>query len=149
MKLNHLNDEDIQQYALDKAGCDISVISHINTCENCKAKAEAYKLLFAGIQEQPKPVFDFDVTQLVLEQLPQPKPAFEWSSLEQYLVASIVAAIVAVSLYIFRQYLLSILTGMSTYIVYAIAISMVVIITFKIYEMYKKYQQQLNELKLN
>jgi hypothetical protein len=149
MKLNHVGDEAIQQYVLDEAGCDISVINHINTCSNCMAKAETYRLLFTEIQEQPKPVFDFDATQLVLSQLPQVKPAFEWSGLEQYLVLSIIATVVIATLFIFRQYLLTMLSGMSSYIVYTIIATMATVITYKVYEMYKKYQAQLNELNFN
>jgi len=149
MKLNHVGDKAIQQYALDEASCDMAAINHISTCESCKAKAKAYQLLFTEIQEQPIPVFDFDATQLILAQLPQAKPAFEWSGLEQYLVPSIIATVVIVALYIFRQYFLTMLSGMASYIVYTIVAAMITIITFKVYEMYKKYQRQLNELNFN
>ena len=149
MRLNHLGDEDIQQYVLDEAGCSAAVITHINTCGNCMAKAETYRLLFAEIQGQPKPMFEFDATQLVLAQLPQAKPAFKWNSLEQYLVPGIIATVVIVALYIFRQYFLTMLSGMASYIVYTIVAAMITIITFKVYEMYKKYQEQLNELNFN
>ena len=146
MKLNHLDDEAIQQFALDEAVCEASVINHINACEYCESRAATYRMMFAGIMQQPKPVFEFDAAELVLAKLPQAKPVFEWNRLEPYMVVGIIATVVIVTLYIFRNYVLTMLSGMAAYIMYTIAATVITVIIYHVYEMYKKYQRQLNSL---
>jgi len=34
----HVNDDEIQQYVLQKADCGIDIIEHIRSCETCKIK---------------------------------------------------------------------------------------------------------------
>ena len=67
----HLDDDEIQQYVLQKAMCDFNIVNHIHNCITCKTKAEVYNLLFEGIKQQEKPVFDFILTDLVMAQLPK------------------------------------------------------------------------------
>jgi hypothetical protein len=71
MKYKHLNDDEIQQYVLEKANCADEVIEHIKSCTNCKERAAQYSLLFEGIKQQEKPAFDFNLSELVVAQLPK------------------------------------------------------------------------------
>src|SRR4051812_25180514 len=71
MTNKHLNDADIQQYILQKTNWDVEIIEHIRHCTNCKIKVEQYRLLFDGIKEQEKQIFDFNLAELVMEQLPK------------------------------------------------------------------------------
>ena len=71
MKYLHLTDDEIQQYVLEKANGSDTIIEHIQECTHCKERAEEYSLLFRAIQQQEKPVFDFDLADLVLQQLPK------------------------------------------------------------------------------
>lgn len=66
----HLSEADIQQYVLERAGCEAAVVHHVELCEDCKARAAVYEVLFAGIGQEPGPVFDFDLAAVVLAQLP-------------------------------------------------------------------------------
>src|ERR1700721_173539 len=70
MTIAHPSAMELQEYALDKSGCPSSRAAHIENCENCRAVIANYQSVFTGIKEQPRPVFDFDLSGLVLEQLP-------------------------------------------------------------------------------
>src|SRR5579863_10058685 len=101
MSKGHLSETDIQQYVLDKTGCTQNVIAHMNDCGQCLAKAETYRLLFLQIKEQPKPVFDFDVSALVL---PQISPAKEQvsSSVAGYAIACFFTVALVIAGYFYR-----------------------------------------------
>lgn len=75
MTSKHLSEEEIQQWALDKTKCGTEVIAHMHDCENCRAGAETYHLLFAEIKQMPNPVFDFNVPGLVLQVKGEPVAA--------------------------------------------------------------------------
>ena len=150
MTAKHLSDVELQQYALDKSNCTMGSITHINACASCQAEAAAYLVLFSRIKDQPKPVFDFDLSALVLEQLPNPIPAQSnrvWRfSLSAWLLAILCMVIVGVPLYLFRINLWNMfagISGVSTYIIFATAIF---IVLFRILKMYKKYQRQMESL---
>jgi hypothetical protein len=70
MIIKHLTDDELQQYAFDKTGCDDAVLQHIAFCEHCKKEAVDVRLLFEEIKKLPKPVSDYDQSALVLARLP-------------------------------------------------------------------------------
>jgi len=80
MTTKHLSEEELQQYSIDKSSCDIEASSHIQSCASCKANVEAYRQLFTVIHDQPKQVFGFDLSNLVLKQLPESKSKFSVNS---------------------------------------------------------------------
>ena len=74
MVTKHLTDDEVQVYVVDKQNAEIRIIEHIHTCPACRAKVEVYLLLIRDIEQQPRPVFDFDLSATVLRQLPSPQP---------------------------------------------------------------------------
>ncbi|MEI6945872.1 hypothetical protein V9K67_01645 [Paraflavisolibacter sp. H34] len=72
----HLSEEELQAYAADPAHCSNDTREHVLACADCRARAAAYELLFAGLEQQPAPAFDFDLEAAVLAQLtpPESKP---------------------------------------------------------------------------
>lgn len=70
MKNVHLSDFDIQRFAFELSDCKTEIVSHINTCELCKQKADNYGSISDSIKVQPEPVLEFDLSALVLAQLP-------------------------------------------------------------------------------
>jgi len=70
MKNVHLSDFDIQRVAFELSTCTTEIVSHINTCDLCKQKADNYRSISDTIKVQPEPILDFDLSALVLEQLP-------------------------------------------------------------------------------
>lgn len=149
MTTNHLSETEIQQYVLAKASCEKEIVAHIEVCEGCQAKAATYQLLFAEIKEQPKPAFDFNLSELVLQQLPQAKPKFSFQKFFVYLVAFIAVSAIGIPGYIFWKNITYIFAGVSVFFIWIIIIFTVIIIAFQSIEMYKKYQRQMDVLNFN
>ena len=68
MTMIHATDNEIQEYSLNNIP-NATVAEHIKNCRQCSEKAAEYSMMFGAIAQQDAPVFDFNVTQLVMEQL--------------------------------------------------------------------------------
>src|SRR5438552_11256024 len=107
MKTGHPTDAVIQQYVLDKTGCEPGVAEHIETCAGCRAAAAAYGVLMTKIKQQPAPAFDFDLAGLVMPQLTAAvKPRFSWSVFFLYMLMAATTGATGTVLYLFRKELL-------------------------------------------
>ncbi|MEO5891535.1 MAG: hypothetical protein ABIQ31_14890 [Ferruginibacter sp.] len=146
MTNSHLPDEEIQAYALDKSACAKHVIEHIGSCETCRLAATTYQLLVAGIKEQPKPVLDFELTGLILAQLPPVRQKFSPGNFFAYLLAFLIAASAAVPLFLFRKNISNIITGISSLFLYLMIAAAAIVMMVKGFDLYKKYRQQLDGL---
>jgi hypothetical protein len=146
MKTRHLSESAIQQYALNKTGCETTIVNHIRACERCRTKADTYQLLFHGLQNQPKPAFDFNLSALVVARIEQPKSQFSWLAFFIYLTAF--AEVIAISMvgYLHRKYIWQLFSGLSTMGMYLIGVTALLIVIFQSLEMYKKYKKQMNQL---
>ena len=142
----HLSDEEIQEYVLNKTASQKNIVEHIALCESCKTKVANYKLLFAEISQQPTSSFDFNLSDLVLQQLPQPKPRNVFGDFVIYFLAFVAASAIAFAGYFFRKNIENVFAGISVFFMYIIIIATVVIMIFKSIELYKKYQQKINML---
>jgi hypothetical protein len=150
----HLADADIQQFILDKSNCSLDVVAHIHQCVLCQTKAETYKLLFSEIKEQPKPVFDFDLSAAVLKQVTTEKSKLSLNSLPGYLVIFSALAAIGIPSYLykakivhfFKTYILGITSGISSLVIYLVIITFLIFLIFQSIEMYKKYQRKIEDL---
>jgi hypothetical protein len=150
----HPSDLELQQYALDKSGCPGQTATHIENCEDCRAAVASYLALFTGIKSQPKPSFDFDLSDLVLKQLPQAaigKRAWTWTEipgfgLAAWLMSAICCCTIAVPLYLFRKNIWNMFAEIPGYFVYIILAAALVIVLLRIMDMYRKYQKQIDAL---
>ncbi|HVM88690.1 MAG TPA: hypothetical protein VMT76_10925 [Puia sp.] len=151
---NHLSEEMIQQYVLDAAIYDADAVSHIHGCELCRSKAEAYQMLFAGIEQQPKPVFDFDLQELVMQQIPQAEPEVSPQRMPVFLLPVFIMATACIAAYFYRtniifyykKYVLGISTGVSKSVLYLLTTAALAILIFQSIELYKKYQRKIDDL---
>src|SRR4026208_1222113 len=73
MVTKHLTDDEVQQYVVDRQHCEMKIAEHIHICGECKLKAEIYQSLVTGIKQQSQPNFNFDLSALVVQQLPSAK----------------------------------------------------------------------------
>lgn len=146
MTTGHLSEMELQQCALDKSGCTKEVREHMEACESCQAEAEAYQLLFSGIKEQPKPVFDFDVSGLVLAQMPGAKTRVSRFGFPAFFLAVLVCSTIGIPLYLFRKNIWNMFSEISSLFMYTIVVAAIVIVVFRIIGMYKKYQRQMKAL---
>jgi hypothetical protein len=146
--VKHLTDDEVQQFVIDKQHCDINILDHIHVCMECKIKAGVYRSLITGIKQQAQPVFDFDLSASVLNQLPMqvPKTASERSIIWALILVSV--GFLAGGAYYFRSYVASMFEGMTTIFIYLIAISVVTVIAALVFDMYRKYKKEMKVLDL-
>lgn len=146
MKYLHLTDEQIQQYVLEKANSTDEIIEHIEACTLCKEKAEEYNMLFRGIQQQEKPVFDFDLADLVLQQLPksQTRPFPEkWISLLTIFISTLFFCVID---YLFGKNLVVLFGGISPVLIGLIITTVISIFVFLYIDMNKSYHAKMKAL---
>ncbi|WP_428656412.1 hypothetical protein [Runella sp.] len=74
MNTKHLSDPELQEYALNGKNCPSQFDAHIQSCKICRQKAEIYQRMFSPIMKPAAPMFDFDVAESVMQQLPAPRP---------------------------------------------------------------------------
>lgn len=169
MTFGHPSEMELQQYALDHSTCSRETIQHFEACETCQAQAAAYRSLFAGIKEQPRPVFDFDVSGLILSQLPgtlSEKPALipghlarpvsvgqarvqtkaSGFSLMTWLLALLSAAVFGITIYLLRKNIWNMFGGISVLFIYSIVAAACFIVLVRVMGMYRKYLLQMEAL---
>jgi hypothetical protein len=152
MTTGHLSEMELQQYVLDPAACTKESIAHIGACEHCRAEASIYQLLIAGINEQPKAAFDFDLSALVLSRLPEMGAVNAESrdarrfGFSAWIMIALVACTIGISLYLFRKNIWNTFTGISGLFMYLILGAAAIVVALRILAMYKKYQRQMDRL---
>jgi hypothetical protein len=149
MNNSHPSEKEIQQYAVDQLGCDVVISDHVESCEYCMAEVKAYWLLFSEINQQPKQVFDFNVADLVIPELPV---AVHLLSAERFIAGFLVLFIscfIGIPVFLFRSYVLNMFSGIPPFFIYAIICSAFIIVLLQSLEMYKKYQKEMRILNFN
>src|SRR6185437_3096752 len=146
MTNKHLNDDEVQQYVLQKTECDVDIVKHVESCETCKIKAKQYDLLFEGINQQEKPGFDFNIADLVIAKLPQSRYWFSTDTLFFYFIIFICVFFLSIFSYFFRDGLLSLFKGVTPILVALIITTVTCLFIFLCIDMYKKYQAQMKAL---
>jgi ABC-type transport system involved in cytochrome bd biosynthesis fused ATPase/permease subunit len=120
----------------------------MRTCAACSAKVEVYLLLISGIEQQPRPVFDFDLSASVLKQLQPSRPKAVNDKLVTWILVFVSIGFIAGAAYYFRSYLASLFEGVATILIYLIVISAITVIAALVFDMYKKYQKEMKVLDL-
>lgn len=71
MIIEHLTDNILQEYASGNSdeNADSAVTEHIAYCKACHQKVSQYRLVLESISKMEKPVFDFDLADVVMTQL--------------------------------------------------------------------------------
>jgi hypothetical protein len=148
MTIKHLTDEAIQQFVLDRTNAAPAITVHIESCEECHAKAETYRLVFAGISQQPEPVFDFNLAESILPQLsPLKQKAKRDYTLACLLVFSGIF-FTGTMAYIFREGLPDLFANLAPVFIFLITICIITILTVFITTTYKDYQNKIKALDL-
>ena len=147
MVIKHLTDNEVQQYVVDKQHCEVEIVEHIHFCEVCSAKVEVYQMMIKGIKQQPQPAFDFDLSKMVLQQLPSPVTKVSNDKLFVWLFVSTGIIFIGGSLYFFQSYF-DLFESMRTISIYLIAITAITILAYLFIDMYNKYRQGMKVLDL-
>jgi hypothetical protein len=167
--MGHPSEMELQQYALDHSTCNRETVQHIQACENCQAQAAAYRSLFAGIKELPRPVFDFDISGLILSQLPDrltekaalipnyiARPVSVGQTRAQtkvsgfspmaWVLASLSTAVFGITIYLFRKNIWNMFGGISVFFIYSILVAASIIVLIRVMGMYRKFLLQMEAL---
>ena len=139
----HLTDAEIQLYVAEPEMTSDQLKIHIQDCANCQTRAANYQLLFNGIHDHAKPKFNFDLSTLVLEQLPEPKRAFPWAGI----LVSVFSVLLIVSSATFFWPIMDAVIRSAPLLLIATALTAaVVILIFQALEMVKNHQKQIRTL---
>ncbi|MEP6746891.1 MAG: hypothetical protein ABJB86_04145 [Bacteroidota bacterium] len=142
MSKEHLSEEDLQLVALNQQSSDAEMLQHVDTCVSCQEQIAAYKLLITGVREQPGAAFDFDLANVILQQLPQTTAKKTTRNIRPFFIA----AFVAIPLYLFRNNFLHLATGISSGFLLMSIIACTGIIVFKAISLYRMYERQIEKL---
>lgn len=148
MAIKHLTDDEVQQYVIDEQHGEMKIAEHVHFCEECRAKVEVYKLMITGIKERSQPAFDFDLSAVILNQLPAPALRTTNDKLLTWSFIFICTSLIGSVFWFFRGYLDSMFKGIGTISIYLIAISAITIIAGVFIEMFKRYQKEMKVLDL-
>lgn len=147
MITRHLTEDEVQQFVLNSPAFEAGLVEHVHLCEICKTKVANYRLLFAGIKAQPEPAFDFDLSAAVLAQLPAAKVGLRRKGSLVYLFV-FAGIMLGLPLYIFRQYMKSIFSGITPVLIYLMLTAFIAILVIFVIDMHKDYQKKMNALDL-
>ena len=147
MVIKHLTDDEVQQYAIDKRGCEKGIAEHIHLCEECRSKVEVYQLLITEIKQQSQPAFDFDLSKMVLRQLPSPKTTIANDKALAWIFCFMGIAFLGGAIYFFQSYF-DLFESMRTIFIYLIVITAVTVLAYLFIDMYKKYKHGMKVLDL-
>ena len=150
MRETHLTDEEIQQYVLDRDFGDPGINMHIHSCDQCREKAEGYRLLVTGLRNQPAESFDFSLTEIVMQHLPVPSPAVnkEKESILIYAIMTVAVAIIGFALYFFRKYMTGIFERIAPVFIYLVLTAFMTLSIFLVTDIYKRYKRKMHALNL-
>ncbi|MPR32406.1 hypothetical protein [Salmonirosea aquatica] len=149
MNDDHVSDNDIQQFVLQKDTLEDRVAKHMQLCEDCKRKAQLYAVLFEGVHSQPKPAFDFCLQDVVMTQLLQSKSE---DRLDKLLVSSIMAIsiiLIGSNLYFFRNELIGAIYSITPILAYLVGITGVCMLLFLVLDLYGDFRMKVRMLDYN
>ncbi|WP_439883439.1 hypothetical protein ACSX1A_09730 [Pontibacter sp. MBLB2868] len=139
----HLTETEIQLYVAEPKEIPEELKAHVQGCPVCQSKVDNYALLFRSIHNAPKPAFDFDLSALVMEQLPVPKSTFPWAAI---LISILSFSLVAVSAVFFWSSMIEVVKSISGILLAIAATGASVILVFQGFEMLKEHQKRMNTL---
>jgi hypothetical protein len=142
----HPSEEELQQYISDPKACAGSVIEHIGSCEACLQKTRNYRILFAGIRQQPRPQFDFDLAEFVIARLVEPKPIHTFNSWGIYFYSLLGLTCVLTLSFLFHEYLAGLFIRYSNLLLYMFIATTAIVLLFQCIEICGKYRKQIRVL---
>ncbi len=149
MKTTHVNDHDIQKFTFDLSECEAEIIKHIHSCSECKKRAESYLSLSITIKDQPEPVLEFNLTELVLDKIPlSSKKESDYTYFIYFLIIVSVGVVVS-SLYYFKGIFIDLFnntntTAISTSFMVSVALLIIVALSLDLVRSFNKKINMLN-----
>ena len=148
MTTKHLTDDELQQYVLNGGPIKNEIAAHINVCEDCSTRMEAYRVLIMGIEQQPAPVFDFDLQELVLSRLPAVAEKKTGDNLSPWIFIGPAVIAGGLIIYFFGGYFAYLLAGIATLATGLVSLSAGILATVLGIDMYRTYKKKINAVDL-
>ena len=142
----HPSETELQQFALERSKSEIRIAEHISSCEQCKATVAIYQQLILSIEQQEKPSFNFNLAQLVLNQIPSPKKSYSRDNIIFYTIAFVVTGLSGIICYWFSEFFAELLLSFGSQFMYLLAATAMVILIFQGLDIYKRYQHKIKVL---
>lgn len=143
MSKNHLTEIDIQLYSISKTEVPLEISQHLATCQDCQNRVKVYQLIFSEVEKLPIATFDFDVSNLVLSQISNPRKKLLWEDLIVYFLMGLAVLISGVSLYNLGG-VFSGANSIGISLMILISLSIVIIFSVDFYKKYKNQEEILN-----
>jgi len=145
MVIKHLTDDEVQQYVVERQHNEVKIVEHIHFCEVCRAKVEVYQLMIKGIKQQPQPAFEFNLSELVVQQLPSPKENTS-DRLLLWVLLFIGVGFIGTIFYYFEGSFVYLFSGIAAIFIYLMIVTALTVIAGLLITMYKKYDTEMKLL---
>lgn len=145
MKQEHLTENELQQFALEPLEADNEQATHVAECAKCSAAIANYRAMFSALSTIEKPAFNFDPEKQIMAELsvsPTRKTGFPWFAIG---ISAISAAMVAIPLFIMRNYFMNIFS-IPAPVIYLVVATTLTIIIFQCRELLSSYRQKMRLL---
>ncbi len=143
MKNFHISELVLQEFVLTNTGTD-EIKNHLRQCEQCRARANAYRSVFKVIEKSAKPEFDFDLSELVIAKIEKSKIRLSMSVLMLLLFAGLF--VVCILAYIFNQNTISWVIGLQKMALYLLVVTGFIPFAFLAIEIYNDYSKKIQAL---
>ncbi len=146
MNTKHLNDFEIQKFTFDQSECEPEIIDHIQVCLACKKRVEAYFSLSSAIKNQPEPILEYNLSDLVLDQIPSTsKPEKSYNYIIYSLLTASIGLIIS-TLFLFSETLFDLFNN-ALNIQYSFIISITLFISFLLgFDLFRSFNKKINKL---
>ena len=142
----HPSEAELQQFALDRLKSEIKIVEHISSCEQCQATVAIYQQLVLSIAQQEKPSFNFNLAQLVLNQISSPKKSYSRDNMIFYAIAVIVTGLSGIICYLFSGIFAGLFISFGSLFMYLLSATAMIILIFQGQDIYKKYKDKIKIL---
>ena len=141
----HPSDAELQQFALGETKNETGIGAHIQLCDKCKAVVANYRLMFSAIGSEEKPVFDFNLSALVLKKIQPANTAYSEDRLIFY-IGFVLMGLLGIGCYWYKEFLSRVWIGFGSMFMYLLLATAIIVLVFQAVDIYKRYQYKIKSL---
>lgn len=144
----HPSEKEIQDYALNKAA-NQNIAEHIVNCNSCQQAVDIYLKIFSSIEQEQTPGFDFNLTNIVMQQLTENKqPKSSLSSSLGYSTFIIIISAAAILFFTFKFFFSNLSFSITPMISKLLVVTSLVTLVFLFLDIYQNYRNKMNKINL-
>lgn len=147
MNEKHFTDDEIQLLAFESDRMTTASADHLNSCPSCYAKLTFYREHFSSLLSMPKPIFDFDLSTAVIEQIKE-KRKFPVTVLPLVCFLAIATGTSFLAQWLFTTYLHEFFTNFSYVLIFLMLAAILSFLCFQLWDTWRKYQKKIDALNL-